>query len=446
MTVRDKTEILIAEDSPTQAEDLRYTLEKNGYNVRSARNGKEALELLNRSLPTIVVTDIMMPKMDGFQLCRVMKKDERFREIPVILLTALSEPQDVLKGLESGADNFITKPYDENYLLMRIHHVLVNTAIRRESKVRTGIEIYFKEKKYFITSEPQQILDLLLSTYETAVMKNHELQAAREELEILNGRLLAEVAERRLREEEVKKLNRDLRHRALQLEEANKDLESFSYSVSHDLKAPLRAMDGFSKILIDEHSDTLRGDSKHLLTLIRENARKMARLIDDILAFSRAGRKEIALTLIDTETMVREVIEEIGLSFANRTVRFDVKKLPSAMGDAASIRQVLVNLLSNAVKFTRPRESAFIEVGGEETADEIVYHVRDNGVGFTPEYADKLFGVFQRLHSTSEFEGTGIGLAIVKRVVGKLGGRVWAEGRPNEGATFYFTLPKSQNG
>ena len=199
-------DILIVEDSPTQAEELQYILEKNGYQVAVAHNGREALDMLATKKPILVISDIVMPEMDGFDLCRRIKENDGLKEIPVILLTALSDPEDVLRGLECGADNFIIKPYEESYLIARVHHMLINTELRKGSKLQIGVEIFFKEQKYFITSERQQILDLLLSTYETAVMKNHELKTVQEKLEVLNEQLEEKVSERtaELRESEAR--------------------------------------------------------------------------------------------------------------------------------------------------------------------------------------------------------------------------------------------------
>ncbi len=431
--------VLIVEDSPTQAEDLRYTLAQAGYSVSVASNGREALEAIRKRRPGLVVSDIVMPEMDGFSLCREIKKT--LGDVPVILLTALSDPEDVLKGLECGADNFVTKPYDENYLLERIYHLLADSELRIESKAHAKGKILFKGEEYSISSDRQQILDLLLSTYETAVMKNRELKEAQEKLEVMNDQLQTEIEERRRREEDVRRLNEDLRRRAMQLEEANKDLESFSYSISHDLKAPLRAISGFSQILAQEHREKLDEESRGLLDKVRRNTETMERLINDILEFSRAGRTEIRLTVIDMNNVVKDVVEEFEAGAGTRDICFNIGKLPSAVGDASVVRQIFYNLLSNAVKFTRGKKHAEIDVGGSEKEGETMYYIRDNGAGFDPRYADKIFGVFQRLHRADEFEGTGIGLAIVKRFINKLGGKVWADGKLNEGATFYFTLP-----
>ncbi len=194
--INEHTRLLIVEDSPTQAENLSYRLEQQGYKVYVAPNGEEALKMIHRIRPVMIISDILMPKMDGFLLCKKIKSDEYLNNIPVILLTALSDPQDVLKGLESGADDFITKPYDEEYLLAKIRHTLIKAGIPRESEVPKGVEVLFKGEKYWITAERQQILDLLLSTYETAVIKNHELKKAQEELRRSRDELDVRVRER----------------------------------------------------------------------------------------------------------------------------------------------------------------------------------------------------------------------------------------------------------
>jgi len=256
-----------------------------------------------------------------------------------------------------------------------------------------------------------------------------------------------EMAERKLMEEKIHELNRGLELRVIErtteLEAANKDMESFSYSISHDLRAPLRAINGFSKILHEEYAGQLDDEGKRLLNVVGDNARKMGELIDDILAFSRAGRNEVEHSVIDMKKMVVGVWEELKPERAERDIQLELIALPPVDGDAAMIHQVVFNLLSNAVKFTQQHTTARIKVGGQVEGQETIYHVKDNGAGFNMQYANKLFGVFARLHGTDEFEGTGIGLAIVKRIITKHGGRVWAEGKVNEGATFYFALPNS---
>jgi signal transduction histidine kinase len=228
---------------------------------------------------------------------------------------------------------------------------------------------------------------------------------------------------------------------AAELETANRELEGFSYSVSHDLRAPLRAIDGFSRILLEDYRERLDDEGRRLLDVVRASTQKMAQLIDDILEFSRMGRRELVAAELDMEAVARSVLQELEPSWAGRDLRVELARLPPARGDGPLLHQVWANLLGNAVKFTRPKAGAAVELGGRVEARENVYYVKDNGVGFDMRYADKLFGVFQRLHGPQEFEGTGIGLAIVKRIVARHGGRVWAEGKVNEGATFYFALP-----
>jgi two-component system sensor kinase len=232
-----------------------------------------------------------------------------------------------------------------------------------------------------------------------------------------------------------------LHHHTAQLEASNKELEAFSYSVSHDLRAPLRAIDGFSRVLLEDYIDKLDDEGKRYLNIIGSNTKKMGQLIDDLLLFSRLGRQEIRRSDINMEKLVKTVFEELKLAVPERKLQFTINALIPAQGDQAMIRQVFVNLLSNAVKFTRPKETAVIEVDGRSEGDENIYAIRDNGVGFDMKYVNKLFGVFQRLHSSEEFEGTGVGLAIVQRIIHRHGGRVWGEGKVGEGATFYFSLP-----
>lgn len=257
-------------------------------------------------------------------------------------------------------------------------------------------------------------------------------------------RLDAELAENRRISGELRKHREHLEElvaeRTAQLEAANQELEAFSYSVSHDLRTPLRAIDGFSGILLEDYPDKLDDEGKRLLNVVRDNTVRMGQLIDDILKFSRAGRLELSYSKIDMEELARSVYEELRSAAPGHEV-VEIGHLPPAMGDRAMMRQVFVNLLSNAIKFSRGNELPRIEVGGAIGGNEAVYFVKDNGVGFDMQYVGKLFGVFQRLHGVTEFEGTGIGLAIVKRVVTRHGGRVWAEGKAGEGAAVYFALP-----
>ena len=244
---------------------------------------------------------------------------------------------------------------------------------------------------------------------------------------------------------ERKQMEVALRQKSDHLEAANKDLEAFTYSVTHDLRAPLRAIEGFSRILSRSAEEKLDEESRRRLRMIRDNVRKMGQLIDDLLAFSRLGRTAISPSLLDMRELAGEVWDELCGINPGRRMELRRSSLPAAFGDPALIRQVLANLLSNAIKFTRTKEEATIEIGGSRNGKEISYYVKDNGTGFDMRFYDKLFGVFQRLHSEEEFEGTGVGLAIVQRIIQRHGGRVWAEGETDRGASFYFTLPDTES-
>ncbi|HWP76265.1 MAG TPA: ATP-binding protein, partial [Methylomirabilota bacterium] len=256
---------------------------------------------------------------------------------------------------------------------------------------------------------------------------------------IEHGRLYARLVTAHAGERRERQL---VQLRTAELTAVNQDLEAFSYSVSHDLRAPLRAVRGYVTILEEDFGARLDGEPRRLLGVIQDRASRMEQLIEDLLAFARLGRQRLALTSVPLDDLVRESVEDLRPACDGREVTFNVEPLGRVEGDPALLKQVLVNLLGNAVKFTRTRHPAVVEVGRRaETVGAAAYYVRDNGVGFDRARAEKLFGVFQRFHSPAEFEGTGVGLAIVQRVVERHGGRVWAESAPGEGATFYFTLP-----
>lgn len=384
--------ILAVDDSVTYLEELGTQLRQEGYEAILAPSGEEALELLAVQPVDCILLDVLMPGISGHETCRRLKSSPGWRDIPVLMLTAREDREAMIEGINAGADDYISKSSEFDVLKARLR-----AQLRRKQ----------------FEDENRHIREQLLQ----------------KELEAAQARAAGELAQTRAL------LLADL-------EKKNQELESFSSSVSHDLRAPLRAIDGFSRMLLDGHAQNLDGEGNRLLGVVVDNTRRMGQLIDDLLRFSRLGRTALQKANVDMSALANSVASELLESCPARRIDLAMGVLSPAYGDPSLLRQVLQNLIGNAVKYSSTREVSQIEVSSRSEAEETIYTVRDNGVGFEMEYAHKLFGVFQRLHSSVEFEGTGVGLALVKRIIERHGGRVWAEGKLNEGASVHFTIPR----
>jgi signal transduction histidine kinase len=386
--VKQEIQILIVEDSADDAQIITWELTRGGvdFACRRVDTKEQFIDALTQQPPDLILSDHGLPAFDGFSALAIAR--ERVPDVPFIFVTGSLGEETAITALKSGAADYVLK------------HRLVNLA--------------------------PAVHRALCQAEERAKRREAEAALRRSEEQVL--RLNAELEQR-------------IARRTAQLEAANKELEAFSYSVSHDLRAPLRHIEGFIDMLAATAGPKLDEQCRGFIKTIGASARQMNKLIDDLLAYSRMSRAEMSRTPIEMGSLVESVRQELLRGQKERCIQWNIAPLPCVAGDPVAMRQVLCNLLSNAIKYTRPCAEARIEIGANQIPTETVFFVRDNGVGFEAHYGDKLFRVFQRLHSASEFEGTGIGLAIVQRIMARHGGRVWAEGNVGQGATFYFAMP-----
>lgn len=312
---------------------------------------------------------------------------------------------------------------------------------QNEEKEQRAAELAIanKELAFQNTEKENRAAELIIANKELA-FQNEEKEKRAQELIVANREL-------KNAEDDIRKLNEELEQKVIdrtaELEAVNKELGSFSYSVSHDLRAPIRAINGYTRIIVEDYAHKLDAEGNKILSAIIKNSKKMGELIDDLLAFSKLGRKQVTVSDISMVELVQSVKDELMFEEGENIPEFDIQSLPPAKGDKSLIRQVWINLISNAIKYSRYKLTTTIEIGAFEKDKLMVYYVKDHGAGFDMQYYDKLFGVFQRLHSQDEFEGTGIGLAIVQKIVDRHKGTVWAESLLDEGSSFYFSLPKA---
>lgn len=391
--------LLAVDDSPTYLEKIALELESDGYKCERASSGAEALKKLAAGPFDCVLLDLIMPEMDGIEVCRRVSELRRGlrRPVSVLMLTAQEGKEDLTKALEAGADDFVSKSSEMAVIKGRLRALL-----------RRGF--YFEENRKIIEE-----------------LKAKELEAARARIEKEAAQARASLAQK------LEFANREL-------EAANKELESFSYSVSHDLRAPLRAIDGFSQVLLEDYAGVLDAQGKSYLDRVRQACSHMGNLIDDLLNLSLVIRHEMRRESVDLSRAARAIAERLRKTEPRRAAEFAIADKLVVSGDPGLLHAALENLLGNAWKFTGRTQAARIELGVTHENGRETYFVRDNGAGFDMAYVGKLFGAFQRLHTHSEFPGTGIGLATVSRIIRRHDGHLWAEAEVGKGATFYFTL------
>jgi DNA-binding response OmpR family regulator len=388
--------ILTVDDSLTYLHEVAAQLRQEGYDVIPARSGEEALELLSVQSVDCILLDLVMPGLSGQETCRRIKSSTAWRDIPLIMHTALGEQAAMIEGINAGADDYIAKSSDLEVLCAR-----VRAQLRRKQ---------FEDEN-----------------------RNIREQLLQKEVEVVAANSARELAEIRATFVD-------------ELKSKNIELEAFSYSVSHDLRAPLRSIDGFSKLLLVDYADKLDAKGQDYLHLVRESAQRMGELIDDLLLLSRVGRADLSRDQIDLSEIARGVSDELKKKDPDRHVKWCIEDQLLVEADSGLMRVAFDNLLGNSWKFTAKVSAPRIEVGTDQQEGVAVFFVRDNGAGFSMEYAEKLFNPFQRLHAESEFEGTGIGLATVHRIIDRHGGRIWADSAVDHGATFYFTIPPAAHG
>lgn|GEM_PF-1075114 len=437
-----RPKVLIVDDAPENIQLLIEMLQSYCLPV-TASNGLQALKLANDDpAPDVILLDILMPGMSGYEVCTRLKSEPKTKDIPIIFVTALKDKTEEHKGLELGAADYITRPFNANLVKTRIRYQL---EIKRYRALHDGPP-----------PQPAPVRNAAFSELQLELSERKRLQM---DLDQLNQELESSLAERNVqlsvlakelaasRDELLTKdrlgncaLNEKLTRQSQDLANVSQELEGLIFSISHDLRAPLRHLLGFSSALVEDYGGKLDGTGQSFLGCITKAAHKMDSQIEALLALSRVTRHELSVASIDLSHMVRESAASLQDSSPERQAVFTIADKLQVQADATLLRAAIDNLLGNAWKYTGKRDHAQIEFGQTQEGDSVVFYVRDNGAGFDMKYADRLFGAFQRMHKESEFEGTGVGLATVQRIIRRHGGRIWADAEVDGGATFFFTL------
>lgn len=354
----NQPEILLVEDTPEHIEAVLAVLQKNNFKIRVAKKWNTALKLLSRHQPDLILLDIFMPEMDGFELCKTIKENPAYSSVPIIFLTARDDEDSIRKGFELGAQDYVIKPFHTSELLAR---VITHIKLKQQTE---------------------------------------------------------------------------------SLKKANLELDSFCYTIAHDLKSPLLSINKLIEYLVADYGAELDSDGQELAAIIQEKSLEVMAIIDHLLDFSKMSEMTMRHETIQLGSLFQDVYDELLKLQGQRRVELKLDSLPGVTGDPVMMRMLVSNILSNALKYTRTRATAVIEVTCSEGENEYVFAVKDNGVGFDMRYAARIFGVFQRLHSQNEFEGSGVGLAICQKILKRHNGRAWITGEVDKGATFYFSFPK----
>jgi signal transduction histidine kinase len=417
---RYNSTILIVDDTPANLGVIVESLEGHGFRVVVATRGEEALQRANYVQPDLVLLDVMMPGLNGFEICRRLKAQPSTRDIPVIFMTSLASVEDKVTGFSVGGIDYVTKPLQVEEVRARVNTHLSLRAMQKE-----------------LERQNAQLQQCQRGLEQQVAERTTELSEA-------NRSLRVEIEERRRAEEEVRRLNAELEarvaERTAQLTATNEELEAFAYSVSHDLRAPLRAITAFTEILTEHHRANLTPEGLGYLSKVLLAAKRMDALIQDLLNYARTGRGAVRAVPVPLAPLVQQLDSTFGPRLAAAGAHLEVTQpLATPLGDATLIGQILTNLVDNALKYRRREGISEVRLSATAIGEHVLVQVADNGIGIPPEYQERVFQVFQRAHS--EYPGTGIGLAIVAKAVRAMGGEVSVESSPGQGSTFSIRLP-----